>query len=643
MKKKYIIISVVSACSLVSCSWLDIVPDNVATMDMTFQTRANAEKMLYTCYNYIPSTASPWENPGIGASDEVWNCAEKTYYYTNETAFRIAEGLQNTNDPYLNYWSGGQSGSNLFIGIRDCNIFLDNVDKVPDMSQSEKDRWKAEVKFIKGYLHMWLFQLYGPIPFIDHNIDVSASPEDVKVVREPVDDVVSKIVALFDEAIYSGDLPDFIRVRDTEMGRITRPGAMAIKARLLTYAASPLYNGNGDFAFYVDAQGRNLINPVYDQHKWELARDACKEAIDAAIAAGHDLYEFDEPVLNISDTTELELTLRHTITKKYGQELLWGLGNNKLNTRDILGICNAPLTSYHLSNKLAWVKMMHNPTLGVVEQFYTRNGVPIDEDVTYDYENRYEVMDIPADHFYYADTTARTARLHLFREPRFYAWIGFDNGKWFNMEVPDDENAYVLHCKSGELAGRNTENYSVTGFFTKKMVSYELVMTQSNDTGDACARYAFPIIRLADLYLLYAECLNECKDQPDAEVYEYIQKVRDKAGLDKETGSLVETWKKYSSEPDKPSTKDGMRDIIQQERMIELCFEGQRFFDLRRWKLSMDYCNRPVMGWSVTESDESFYTPAYIDFQTFTPRDYFWPIKLDDIYRNNKLQQSPLW
>ena len=105
MKKKYIIISVVSACSLVSCSWLDIVPDNVATMDMTFQTRANAEKMLYTCYNYIPSTASPWENPGIGASDEGWNCAEKTYYYTNETAFRIAEGLQNTNDPYLNYWS----------------------------------------------------------------------------------------------------------------------------------------------------------------------------------------------------------------------------------------------------------------------------------------------------------------------------------------------------------------------------------------------------------------------------------------------------------------------------------------------------------------------------------------------------------
>ena len=49
------------------------------------------------------------------------------------------------------------------------------------------------------------------------------------------------------------------------------------------------------------------------------------------------------------------------------------------------------------------------------------------------------------------------------------------------------------------------------------------------------------------------------------------------------------------------------------------------------------------MGWSVTEGDDSFYTPAYIDFPTFTPKNYFWPIKLDDLYRNNKLQQSYLW
>ena len=140
MKMKKILIFVLSVLSAVSCSYLDIVPDNIPTMDMTFQTRNSAEKMLYTCYNYVPSTASPWGNPGIGSSDEVWNCSDKTYYYQNETAFRIARGLQNTNDPYLNYWSGGQGGSNLFVGIRDCNIFLENVDKVPDLLQMEKER-----------------------------------------------------------------------------------------------------------------------------------------------------------------------------------------------------------------------------------------------------------------------------------------------------------------------------------------------------------------------------------------------------------------------------------------------------------------------------------------------------------------------
>lgn len=639
MKKISIII--LSLCAAVSCDYLDIVPGNVATMDMTFQTRNSAEKMLYTCYNYIPSTANPWGNPGIGSSDEVWNNAEKTYYYANETAFRIAKGLQNTSDPYLNYWSGGQGGSNLFVGIRDCNIFLENVDKVPDMPRSEKERWKAEVKFIKAYLHIWLFQLYGPIPFVDKNIDVDASTEDVKVEREPVDDVVAKITGLLDEAIGSNALPEHIRARDTELGRVTKAAALAIKARLLTYAASPLYNGNQDFAGWKDSEGRNMINPEYDASKWELARDACKEAIDAAVTAGHGLYTFDEPVKNISDTTRLELTLRHTLTKKFGDELIWGLGRR--NTEDLMRIVNPPLTTYHLSNQLFWVKMMHNPTLEIVEEFYTRNGVPIDEDKDYDYEGRYDVIKVPHDHQYYADTTAKTARLHLFREPRFYAWVGFDNGKWFNMEVTDDKHSYVLHSKSGGLAGRSLDNYSVTGFFTKKLVSYELVLTQSTNTGGQCSSYAFPIIRLADLYLLYAECLNECKDSPDKEVYEYIQLVRDKAGLDRETGGLVETWATYSSNPDKPKTKDGMRDIIQRERMIELAFEGQRFYDLRRWKLAMDYCNRPVRGWSVTESDDSFYTPSYIDFPTFTPKNYFWPIKLDDLYRNNKLQQSYLW
>lgn len=644
MKKKflfYITFALVGMCN--SCDYLDLVPDNIPTMDMVFTTRQNAEKMLMTCYAYMPEHANVFQNPGLGAGEEVWNCSEKTYYYSNSTSFNIAKGNQSSNDPYLNYWSGGRDGKNMFIAIRDCNIFIENIDRVPDMTDTEKRRWKAEVKVLKAFYHYWLLQLYGPIPFVDENIDVSASPEEVKVVREPVDDVVAKIVALLDDALDDENaLPLNIRVQLTEMGRLTRPAALAIKAKVLTLAASPLFNGNPDFKDYKNDEGVELINSVEDPKKWEAARDALKEAIDVAHEAGHELYKFDEMMMDeISDTTFLELTLRNTITGRFTKELIWGLGNNY--TETLTGIVNAPLTSYQQGKQIPWTKSMHNPTLDVAEQFYTNKGLPIENDKTWDYDNRYKVDTVPVGHEYYIGEKSRTAKLNYFREPRYYAWVGFDCGKWFNMEAKSDKESFVLHNKAGETAGQALDNYSITGFFAKKLVNYKLVMTQANHTGSTVT-YAFPIIRLADLYLLYAEALNECKAAPDNEVYEYIQYVRDKAGLDKETEGLVKTWETYSNAPDKVKTKIGMREIIRRERLIELSFEGQRFFDLRRWRKMLEYSNKPIRGWNVSEKSEvGYYQVRYIYFRKFTPRDYFWPIKLDDIYRNRKLKQSPLW
>ena len=625
-----------------SCNYLDIVPDGVPTMDMVFTTRQNAEKMLMTCYSYMPEHASVYQNPGLCGGEEVWNCYERGHYYTNTTAFGIAKGNQNKNDPFLNYWSGGNDGKNLFVAIRDCNIFIENIDNVPDMSASEKKRWKCEVKVLKAFFHYWLMQLYGPIPFINDNIDVSASPEEVKVEREPVDEVVKKIVSLLDEALAEDGLPLNIRVQLTEMGRLTRPAVLAIKAKILSLAASPLFNGNPDFKDYKNDEGVELINSVEDPHKWELARDALKEAIDVALEAGHDLYQFDEMMMDeISDTTKLELTLRNTITGRFTKELIWGLGNNSTNY--LASIANVPLTSYQQGKQIWWCVSVHNPTLDVAEQFYTNKGLPIEYDKTWDYENRYKVADVPSGHEYYIGDNLRTAQLNYYREPRYYAWVGFDCGKWFNMEAPDDKHAYVVHNKAEETGGRALENYSITGFFAKKLISYKLVMTESSNTSGDIS-YAFPIIRLADLYLLYAEALNECKSAPDNEVYEYIQKVRDKAGLDKETGGLVQTWNRYSSKPDMVRTKTGMREIIHQERLIELCFEGQRFFDLRRWRKMLEYANRPIRGWNVSEKTETgYYQVQYIYFRKFTQKDYFWPIKLDDLYKNKKLKQSPLW
>lgn len=642
MKSIYLYIALFVLSFFNSCDYLDLVPDNIPTMDMVFTTRQNAYKMLSTCYSRIPKHADVWSHPGFCAGDEVWNTKEDTWYYKNLTSFVIAKGQQNANDPYLNYWSGTQGGSNLFVGIRDCNIFLDNIQYVQDIDFQERDRWVAEIKVIKAYLHFYLLQLYGPIPFVDENIDVSAPTEAMAVVREPVDDVVEKIVSLLDDATKDESLPMYIQLRDTELGRITKPAALAIKAKVLLWAASPLLNGNPDFKDFKNAEGVNFINPVADPNKWVKAKDACKAAIDAAHAGGHELYQLTE-IINfpISDTTRQELTLRATLTSRFNNEIVWALGHNS--TDNLQNIACPPMTTYHQGSGLSTYIGMNNPTLDVVEQFYSDNGVPIDEDLTWDYDNRYKVDSVPPGHEYYIGKNMRTAKLNYFREPRYYAYLGFDKGKWFNLEVMSDKDSYVIQNKKNELSGKITHSYSITGYYAKKLVNYKRVLTRSSNTLGSCT-YAFPIIRLADLYLMYAEALNETLPVPNAEVYGYIQKIRDKAGLDKETGDFVKTWAKYSSNPQKPTTQAGIREIIRKERLIELAFEGHRFYDLRRWRLCMDYLNRPIRGWNIDgDTEEDYYQVAYLYFPKFTLKDYFWPIKLSDLYVNKNLIQSPYW
>ena len=126
-----------------SCSYLDIVPDNLATIEMTFETRNSAERFLVTCYSYVPEHANPQENIALVAGDEIWYYTEKDFYMNNETSLRLAKGLQNATDPYCNFWEGKRGGQNLFVAIRDCNIFLENLKDIPGLERSEKNRWIA--------------------------------------------------------------------------------------------------------------------------------------------------------------------------------------------------------------------------------------------------------------------------------------------------------------------------------------------------------------------------------------------------------------------------------------------------------------------------------------------------------------------
>ena len=642
MKKNYILICL-AALVAVSCNYLDVVPDNIATLDMAFNTRANAEKYLATCYHYLPIMGHWGQNSGLVSGGEVWYLKEKTAaYYKNLTSFSIARGMQNADDPYLNYWSGSTDAISMWRPIHECNIFLANIDSVPDLPAWEKNQWRAEVLVLKAYYHYWLMLHYGPIPLLKENRTVDSSLDEMMMERESIQAVSDYCVGLIDEALQGSALPLVVESEMDDLGHITQVVAASIKAKILILAASPLFNGNEQMKSLVNAAGENLVNLTPDPTRWVKAAEACKAAIDLAEAAGFKLYDFDQR-LNYDEPEELheELTLRGTITERWNSEIIWALGNNY--TDQLQSLMGPHLTTWAMGNYMSSSESQLAPTLAVVERFYSDHGVPIEEDTEYDYAGRYSMTTTPDDPLRYCDAGYPTVKLHLNREPRFYAYIGFDGGRWFDAETDNSSatNITQFKTKRGDPMGVSDELYSPTGYILKKLFSWRNCCTSSSRVRYT---YSFPIIRLADLYLMYAEALNQTKDAPDAEVYEYIQKVRTKDGLDKETGSLVETWARYSKNPNKPKTKAGMTEIIQRERLIELLFEGWTYHDIRRWMLGPEYLGTPIQGWSVLESSADFYYQRRTIFnRSFMPRDYLWPIKKEDLYKNDKLVQNPQW
>ena len=146
-------------------------------------------------------------------------------------------------------------------------------------------------------------------------------------------------------------------------------------------------------------------------------------------------------------------------------------------------------------------------------------------------------------------------------------------------------------------------------------------------------------MRMADLYLLYSEALNELNG-PSPEAYNWINLVRSRAGLK----TVEYSWTNFSKDPTKYTTKEGLRDIIQHERSIELAFEGQHYWDIKRWKTAHIILNNPIFGWDITQvAPETYYKEVLLFNQNFAMRDYFWPIETKELQINNNLVQNPGW
>lgn len=630
MRRKSLIIGVIVV-FMTSCnSYIDVVPDNVATLEYAFRMRTTAEKYLATCYSFIPDLGTVSGNVGLFGEDELWVNSG-----INNNSTRIARGEQNTNNVYHDYWNGRNSGTAMWTGISQCNIFLENIESVPDMAEPEVKQWIAEVKVLKAFYHFWLVRMYGPIPIIRENLPVSASGEEVRVFRKPIDKVFDYIVELLDEA--REDLLDEVFDPNSELGRITQPIAAGLKARVLVFAASPLFNGNSDYVGFTGKDGIPLFNENFSIEKWEKAAAAAKEAIDLAHNLGYKLYQF-EPGLqerNISDTTITQLNYRNAFTERWNTGIIWANTNSLTNNVQWYSTpraFNASMAGWQYPRGYSSVP------LKIASLFYTENGVPIEEDHTWDYNGRFELRVGTEAEKYNIKEGYTTAKFNFDRENRFYGALGFDGGIWYGLGKYDDNNPFWFEGKLGQYGGKTGISWhSVTGYYPKKHNHYTNTAVDRSTWNSI--DYPWPMLRLADLYLLYAESMNEAYG-PSEEVYHYLNLIREKADLP----TVQYAWENFSRNPGKYTQKEGLRDIIHRERSIELAFEGHRIWDVRRWKTAPEEVTKPITGWDVDqETHEGYYRERFIYRPEFSLRDYFWPIRELDLIVNKNLVQNPGW
>lgn len=623
----------------VSCKkYLDITPDNLGTLDYAFRNRNEAENYLYSCYAYLQRMNDAATNPGFTTSSElIYSNTLDNYLNFNRTGFNLLRGTQTAANPGLNAWDGSEGSYSLWRSIRICNIMLENIDKPIDLGATEKQRWIAEAKFLKAYYHYVLFKMYGPIPLIKTNLAINSTTDEVRVKRAPVDETVEYIVSLLDDAIPG--LPAVISSQATELGRVTSVIALSVKADVLATAASPLFNGNPDYVSFKDKDGVSLFPAAFDAQKWKKAADAAKAAITAAESQGIKLYTFSAPttVGKLSDSLKKELDVQNAVTEKWelNAEIIWA-SNPEFSYQ---GFATPRLTPKSAVNNFSNPSTFSAP-ISTQELFYTVNGVPISEDKTWDYAGRNTIKVGDNASRYYIQQGYETIKGHFARETRFYADIAFDGGIWFgngrnNQDDPANPLYYVSARGTGLAAPSDNIRLNITGYWPKKLVSYASVY----DDGFQQSAFRLPLIRLAGLYLLYAEALNEVSG-PGAEVFTYVDKVRQRAGLQ----GVKVSWTNFSKNPNKFNTKDGLRQIIHQERRIELCFEGQSGWDLRRWKELQAVLTAPIQGWSINNAETiNYYRPTTQFIPVFGLKDYLWPIRSYDLVVNPNLVQNPYW
>jgi hypothetical protein len=637
---------------LPSCSdYLNVVPDKNMTLESLFTVREEAYNALARSYSYMPHEEDRSSSWLLG--DEWVNAETDNGNLTNRyKGIHIMRRLQNADSPILGTWSGTNLGNALYEGINVCNLFISRIDGIHDMKPDETADWKAQVKFLKAYYHFLLLRQYGPIVIMDEATSPDADPKSQFVPRSKIDDCFDYIIRTMDEAI-----PDLmLQKQGNDLGQVDRLAAVAIKARVLLYRASPFYSGNGDYFDFYDHDGKPFFpqdDAAATKAKWKDALDAVEAAITLCEANGAELYRYEKRMwpedLNDAKANPKLQTLydlRWVVTDPWNKELIWGQSNissSSLTGESLLAVdANIVLPPGYVGdvNNRSYSRNMLGATYKTLERFYTKHGLPLDEDNTFNRDSMYDITLTPdtsktKEFLGFLQSNVETIQLYLDREPRFYADMGITGGYWRGHSNRIATTFY--NGQAGASYGGLNRFWTATG-------AQKIVHPDSRSGGWVrLSLYPVPIIRLADLYLMKAEARNEYLDAPDGEVYAAVNRVRARAGIPSVEAAYTGSFVK----PDflnRHTAKAGMREIILNERGVEFAFEGQRFWDMLRYKRAPQEFTSPVIGWNYDGSNAGdFFQRRLLQDRMFTLRDCLWPLPSSELNKNSRLIQNPGW
>ncbi len=483
-------------------------------------------------------------------------------------------------------WWGwdNRSWSTKWTNISNCNIFFERVDNVGFTDEAEKTKLVGQVRFIRAFEYWDLIARWGAMPIITKSFSINDREEIVGQKRNTYKECIDFLVRELDQAAkelpanWSGD----------DYGRATSVAALALKSRILLYAASPLMNED------VKIPEVGYTTPEPD--RWQKAAKAATEALDAAQAAGYELYNLDgDPSKNYQ-----MIFMDNTAANK--ETLFARMGTNSAGGESISSC----------------------------DQYNNPNGYggwggncPLQELV-----DAYEVVKDGVASKFDWNNPEEKANPYANRDPRFYATILYDGAKWMTRNVETyfdvDSNGNITGGGKDTKFGNDSWNASPTGYNMKKFMDEGYALNSWN----FCARNWIHL-RMAELYLNKAEALYHTGDEEGAR--EALKPVRQRAGM-----------------PAVTATGADLLEAIKNERRIEFAFEEHRYFDVRRWKEAPEYFGSTVHAITIKKYPDGKKTYEVDKLRSDVGGDRKWddkmywlPISKSEMDKNPNLVQNP--